>query len=164
MLWRKKVYPRCLRTLKPRKVLDVATGTGDVALEIEKQLKPEKIVGLDLSSGMLEIGKQKVAKNGLTQTIEMVVGDSEHLPFEDNTFDAITVAFGVRNFENLNAGLAEMNRVLRPGGRVIVLEFSHPKSFPFKQVYWAYFNHLPFASELGRSRRTLQPIPIFLSR
>lgn len=144
VLWRRKAI-KMLAELKPQDVLDVATGTGDVALEIYKQLKPQRIVGLDLSPGMLEVGKQKVVKKGLADTIEMVVGDSENLPFEDNTFDAITVAFGVRNFENLNAGLAEMNRVLKPGGKLIVLEFSHPKSFPFKQIYWAYFNHiLPF--------------------
>lgn len=148
VLWRRKAI-KMLADLKPQVVLDVATGTGDVALEIHKQLKPERIVGLDLSPGMLEVGKQKVAKKGLSDTIEMVVGDSENLPFEDNTFDAITVAFGVRNFENLNAGLAEMNRVLKPGGKLIVLEFSHPKSFPFKQIYWAYFNHiLPFFGKM----------------
>lgn len=148
VLWRRKAI-KMLADLKPQVVLDVATGTGDVALEIHKQLKPERIVGLDLSPGMLEVGKQKVGKKGLSDTIEMVVGDSENLPFEDNTFDAITVAFGVRNFENLNAGLAEMNRVLKPGGKLIVLEFSHPKSFPFKQIYWAYFNHiLPFFGKM----------------
>lgn len=148
VLWRRKAI-RMLQHINPQTVLDVATGTGDVALEIHRQLKPTRIVGLDLSPGMLEVGKRKIANKGLTDSIEMVVGDSENLPFEDNTFDAITVAFGVRNFENLNAGLMEMNRVLKPGGKLIVLEFSHPRSFPFKQIYWTYFNHiLPFFGKM----------------
>lgn len=148
VLWR-KIAIRTLRDLEPKNVLDVATGTGDVIIEIEKQLSPNRMVGLDISPGMLELGTKKIRSLHFAQKVEMVVGDSENMKFADNTFDAITVAFGVRNFEDLNKGLTEMNRVLRPGGRVMVLEFSHPKSFPFKQIYWAYFNHiLPFFGKM----------------
>ena len=148
IIWR-KIAIRTLRDLEPKKVLDVATGTGDVIIEIEKQLSPDRMVGLDISPGMLDLGTKKVRSMDFAQKVEMVVGDCENLKFEDNAFDAITVAFGVRNFENLNKGLSEMNRVLRSGGRVMVLEFSHPKYFPFKQIYWGYFNYiLPFFGKL----------------
>lgn len=140
IIWRKKAIAQ-LKELKPKTILDVATGTGDVALEA-MSLKPEKIIGIDISVGMLELGKQKIAKRQLSDKIEMVVGDSENLPFEDNKFDAVTVAFGVRNFENLLKGLKEINRVLRPGGKLVVLEFSQPKAFPVKQLYWFYFNNI----------------------
>ncbi|MDP6909841.1 MAG: bifunctional demethylmenaquinone methyltransferase/2-methoxy-6-polyprenyl-1,4-benzoquinol methylase UbiE [Flavobacteriales bacterium] len=140
ILWRKKTIKQ-LKELQPKMILDVATGTGDLALEA-MSLNPEKIIGLDLSVGMLEIGKEKVAKRNLSERIEMVEGDSENLPFEDNTFDAVTVAFGVRNFENLLKGLKEINRVLRPNGKLVVLEFSQPKNFPIKQLYWFYFNNI----------------------
>jgi demethylmenaquinone methyltransferase/2-methoxy-6-polyprenyl-1,4-benzoquinol methylase len=140
VLWRKKMIAQ-LKAMRPKVILDVATGTGDVALEA-MSLKPERIVGVDISTGMLELGKQKIAKRGLSATIEMVEGDSENLPFDDNTFDAVTVAFGVRNFENLNKGLTEINRVLRKDGKLVVLEFSQPKAFPVKQLYWFYFNNI----------------------
>lgn len=136
--WRKKAI-QWLAEAKPKIVLDVATGTGDFALEA-MALRPEKIVGIDISKGMLEVGKKKTAEKGLSGVIEMLHADSENLPFEENKFDAVTVAFGVRNFENLERGLGEMLRVMKPGGRVAILEFSKPRSFPFKQLYFFYFN------------------------
>ena len=139
--WRKKAIRR-LTTHKPVKVLDVATGTADLALEIQRQLDCEQVIGVDISNEMLEIGRKKVSKKGLDDRITLVSGDSENLQFQDNTFDAVTVAFGVRNFENLKKGLAEIHRVLKPGGRIIVLEFSRPRIFPFKQLFNAYFRYL----------------------
>jgi len=132
-IWRKKAV-KMLRELKPKRILDLATGTGDFALESLK-LQPEEIVGVDISEGMLEVGRQKMKKRGVDNIISMRLGDSEDLPFEDGYFDAFTVGFGVRNYENLEKGLAEMLRVLRPGGKGIVLEFSKPKKFPVKQYY-----------------------------
>lgn len=141
--WRKKTI-RALKGLNPRQILDVATGTGDLAIEASKQLNPEKIIGIDISNEMLEVGRVKLRKRNLTPTIELVYGDSENIQFADNTFDAVTVAFGVRNFENLDKGLTEMLRVLRPGGKAAILEFSKPTLFPFKQLYNFYFkNFLP---------------------
>ncbi len=139
--WRKKAISR-LKEKAPRFVLDVATGTADVAMEIHRQLKPEKIIGLDLSEQMLAIGRDKINKKKLSDTIELVKGDSENLPYPDNHFDAVTVAFGVRNFENLQKGLQEMNRVLKPGGRIVILEFSKPQGFPFKQLFQFYFKYI----------------------
>lgn len=147
VLWRRKMIAQ-LKARQPKVILDVATGTGDVALEA-MSLKPERIIGLDISTGMLELGRQKVARRGLSYVIEMVEGDSENLPFGDNTFDAITVAFGVRNFEDLGKGLKDMNRVLKKDGKLVVLEFSQPRSFPIKQLYWFYFNNiLPFFGKM----------------
>lgn len=142
VLWRKKAI-RLLRKRqpKPRLMLDVATGTGDFALEA-LSLHPDKIVGIDISAGMLEVGRQKIKKQGLSDRIEMLQADSENLPFEDNMFDAVIVAFGVRNFENLPKGLREINRVLKPGGVVTILEFSQPRVFPLKQVYNFYFKQI----------------------
>jgi demethylmenaquinone methyltransferase/2-methoxy-6-polyprenyl-1,4-benzoquinol methylase len=137
-LWRKKAV-RILEKDKPKVLLDVATGTGDFALEC-LALKPEKIYGIDISKGMLEKGKEKVLRKGLQKQIELSYGDSENIPFDDQKFDAITVAFGVRNFENLEQGLSEMLRVLKPGGKAVILEFSKPKTFPIKQLYNFYFN------------------------
>jgi len=139
-LWRKKAV-NILRPDQPKVILDVATGTGDFALET-MSLKPEKVYGIDISNGMLEKGREKVTKKGLGEIIELKYGDSEKIPFSDNTFDAITVAFGVRNFENLEVGLTEMKRVLRTGGKMVVLEFSKPKSFPIKQIYNLYFHKI----------------------
>jgi len=136
-LWRKKAV-KLLMPLKPKKVLDIATGTGDFALANLK-LNPDKVIGIDISTGMLAVGREKIAKKNLQDKIELFEGDSENIQFETNSFDAITVAFGVRNFENLEKGLKEMNRVVRPGGKVIVLEFSKPKKFPVKQFYNFYF-------------------------
>ncbi|MES2004418.1 MAG: bifunctional demethylmenaquinone methyltransferase/2-methoxy-6-polyprenyl-1,4-benzoquinol methylase UbiE [Bacteroidota bacterium] len=121
--WRKKAIGQ-LKELAPKKILDVATGTGDVAILTWNMLKPEKITGIDISDGMLELGRKKIAKLGLSQQIELLNGDSEVIRFNDNHFDAITVAFGVRNFQNLTNGLKEMYRVLQPGGKLVVLEFS----------------------------------------
>lgn len=136
-LWRKKAV-NLLRDLKPKQVLDVATGTGDFAFEALK-LNPEKVTGIDISAGMLAVGRQKIEARKQTAKMEFVLGDSESLPFSDDQFDAITVGFGVRNFANLLNGLREMKRVLRPGGRLVVLEFSKPKRFPMKQLYFSYF-------------------------
>ncbi|CAL2076208.1 bifunctional demethylmenaquinone methyltransferase/2-methoxy-6-polyprenyl-1,4-benzoquinol methylase UbiE [Tenacibaculum dicentrarchi] len=138
--WRKKVV-KLIGENNPKQILDIATGTGDLALMMA-DLNPDKIVGLDISAGMLEVGKQKIAKANLTHKIEMIVGDSEKMPFENNTFDAITVSFGVRNFENLNKGLTEIYRILKPGGKFVVLETSNPTKFPFKQGYQFHTNIL----------------------
>lgn len=138
--WRKKAI-RWLGEGKPKVILDVATGTGDFAIEA-MALNPEKVIGIDISQGMLEVGVKKIESKGLTSVIELRQADSENLPFEENKFDAVTVAFGVRNFENLEKGLAEMLRVMKPGGRVAILEFSKPGSFPFKQLYFFYFSYI----------------------
>ena len=138
--WRKKVV-KLVKAEKPQQVLDVATGTADLAIALEKS-HPQHITGIDISNGMLEVGRKKVAKKGLTQLITLEQADSENLPFGDNHFDAITVAFGVRNFEDLEKGLQEMQRVLKPGGKLLVLEFSQPQKFPFKQVYNFYFKNI----------------------
>ena len=132
--WRKKVVA-IVNNGNPEAILDIATGTGDLAINFAKNTNATSITGLDISEGMLNVGKEKIAKEGLSNKIEMVVGDSEDLPFKDNTFDAISVAFGVRNFENLKVGLAEILRVLKPGGTFIVLETSLPTKSPYKQFY-----------------------------
>jgi len=137
-LWRKKAV-KILSEIQPKVILDVATGTGDFAIE-SLSLKPTKVIGIDISQGMLDKGVIKVKKNGQENVIELKYGDSEDIPFEDNYFDAITVAFGVRNFEDLEKGLSEMKRVLKTGGMAVVLEFSKPKGFPIKQVYNFYFH------------------------
>jgi len=134
--WRKKVVAIVAKQ-QPENVLDIATGTGDLAINLA-QTKASKIIGLDISPGMLDVGRQKINKKGLDNTIEMVLGDSENLPFGENTFDAITVAFGVRNFENLDKGLAEILRVLKPNGIFVILETSVPTKTPFKQGYNIY--------------------------
>jgi len=136
-LWRKKAI-RILSNFKSDSLLDVATGTGDFAIAAAK-LKPSKIIGFDLSEQMLNVGRAKAKRLGLDQVIEFQKGDSEAMPFQDEHFDAITVAFGVRNFENLESGLKEFVRVLKPEGVVIILEFSKPKYFPMKQLYSFYF-------------------------
>ncbi len=139
-IWRKKVR-KLIGSIQPEIILDVATGTGDLALELAK-LPVKKIVGIDIAADMLEVGKVKVKNKGLGHLIEMQVGDSESIHFEDNYFDAVSVAFGVRNYENLSKGLGEMCRVLRPDGVVAILEFSKPAAFPMKQLYRFYFNHI----------------------
>jgi demethylmenaquinone methyltransferase/2-methoxy-6-polyprenyl-1,4-benzoquinol methylase len=136
--WRKRAM-RELKALKPRLILDVATGTGDLAIQAVKSLDPEKIIGVDISTGMMDLGRKKIEEKGLSKKIELRRGDSENLPFEENKFDAVIVAFGVRNFENLEKGLAEMYRVVKPGGKVVVLEFSKPDKFPFREFYGLYF-------------------------
>lgn len=132
-IWRKKAV-NMLKDIKPQRILDLASGTGDFAIE-SLRLNPKEIIGMDISEGMLEVGRQKMKKNGYDNVISMRLGDSEDLPFEDNYFDALTVGFGVRNYENLEKGLSEMLRVVRPGGKLIILEFSKPKKFPVKQYY-----------------------------
>ncbi len=139
-LWRKKVR-KSLEELKPKKILDIASGTGDLAIELAK-LNPEEIIGADIAEDMLEIGKKKVKKKGLDKIIKMEVGDAENLRFDTGYFDAVTVAFGVRNYENLLQGLKEMHRVLRPGGKVAILEFSKPSAFPIKNIYNFYFKNI----------------------
>ncbi|RKR82547.1 demethylmenaquinone methyltransferase/2-methoxy-6-polyprenyl-1,4-benzoquinol methylase [Mucilaginibacter gracilis] len=141
IIWRKKAINK-LKADKPQLILDVATGTGDFAFEALKILKPKKIIGVDISRGMLDVADQKIAKRGLGDQFEVHLGDSERLLFDADTFDAVTVAYGVRNFENLQAGLADIHRVLKPGGRAVVLEFSKPKAFPIKQLYNFYFNYI----------------------
>lgn len=145
--WRKKVIHR-LSKQNVQHLLDVATGTGDLAIAAAKAGIP-KITALDLSEGMLRKGREKSQQKNLDQNITFLKGDSENLPFEDNTFDGITVSFGVRNFENLNIGLREMTRVLQPGKTLYVLEFSKPSGFPFKQIFQFYFRFiLPFWGRL----------------
>lgn len=145
--WRKNAIKQ-LKDIDPKKILDVATGTADVAIIATGILKPEKIIGIDISDGMLEFGRKKIAKLGLESMIELQNGDSETIKFADNSFDAVTVAFGVRNFEHLEKGLAEIKRVLRPGGKLVVLEFSKPKAPVVKQVYNLYMNTV--APAMGR--------------
>lgn len=142
VLWRKQAI-RMLKKRKPHPqlIMDIATGTGDFALEA-LVLAPDKIIGVDISAGMLEVGRQKIKKQGLEDRIELIQADSENLPFEDNMFDAVIVAFGVRNFEDLRKGLKEMNRVLKPGGVVTILEFSRLRTFPFKQLFNLYFTQI----------------------
>jgi demethylmenaquinone methyltransferase/2-methoxy-6-polyprenyl-1,4-benzoquinol methylase len=138
--WRKRAV-KIMGQEKPALLLDVATGTADLALEA-LALRPQKIIGVDISEGMLAIGREKVNKKNLGGRIELQVGDSEQLAFADHTFDGTMAAFGVRNFENLAQGLQEMYRVLKPGGRIVILEFSKPKAFPLKQFYNFYFKQI----------------------
>ncbi len=137
--WRKKAISQ-LKELAPKKILDVATGTGDVAILTYRMLQPEKITGIDISEGMLELGRKKIEKLGLASQIVLQKGDSEVIRFEDNQFDAITVAFGVRNFQNLEKGLKEMYRVLQPGGKLVVLEFSKSKNGVLSVLFNFYMN------------------------
>lgn len=137
IIWRKNAINK-LKPVKPRYILDIATGTGDLAMHAMK-LKPEKITGIDISKKMLDVGRKKLKRKKLEDQIELRLGDSERLDFKDNKFDAVIVAFGVRNFDNLETGIKEMYRVLRTGGMVVVLEFSKPYKFPMKQLYNFYF-------------------------
>lgn len=143
-IWRKRAI-NILKESNPKRILDVATGTADVAISTAGIIHPESIVGIDISSEMLAVGKKKIKKLGLEDTIKLNLGDSEAIEFEDNYFDAATVAFGVRNFENLEKGIGEMLRVVKKGGTVLILEFSKPNTFPFKQIFQFYFKFiLPF--------------------
>jgi demethylmenaquinone methyltransferase/2-methoxy-6-polyprenyl-1,4-benzoquinol methylase len=139
-IWRKKAI-NLLKPKHPKYILDIATGTGDFAIQSLK-LNPESVIGIDISEGMIHHGQQKIKKRNLNDKIELLLGDSENLAFEDNKFGAVIVAFGVRNFENLSKGLSEMYRVLNKNGTVVILEFSKPSKFPFKQVYNLYFKYI----------------------
>ena len=153
-IWRRKVA-RAVAKTRPGTVLDVATGTCDLAIAVARKARPQSIVGIDLSEEMLNVGRQKVQKINMSDTITVQKGDAEKLPFGDNTFDAITVAFGVRNFENLEKGLTEMLRVLNPGGSCVSLEFTMPVAFPVKQLYNFYFRHiLPLIGRLVSSHKS----------
>lgn len=147
-LWRKKAI-KCICDIAPNPlILDVASGTGDLAIAALK-LNPQKVIGIDISTEMLNVGIKKIKRKGYQNLIELKKGDSENLEFDNNTFDAITAAFGVRNFENLNKGLSEMYRVLKPKGKIVILEFSKPRIFPVKQFYNFYFKAiLPFLGKI----------------
>jgi demethylmenaquinone methyltransferase / 2-methoxy-6-polyprenyl-1,4-benzoquinol methylase len=144
--WRKKAIG-LLKPLQPKQVLDVATGTGDFAIQA-LDLNPDKVTGIDISEGMLEIGRKKIKQKNLSEKVELYSGDSENLQFPENKFDAVTVGFGVRNFENLEKGLQEIYRVMKPGAMLVVLEFSRPRKFPFRQIYNFYFKII--LPKLGR--------------
>lgn len=140
-VWRKKTA-KAVAKHAPDTILDLATGTADLAIALAKHNPQAHIIGMDISEKMLEIGKDKIKKKKLENQIELCVGDAANLPFESNCFDAVTIAFGVRNFENLNQSLSEIHRVLKPKGLLCVLEFSMPERFPVKQAYRLYFNHI----------------------
>ena len=141
-IWRRKAI-KLLMNYSPKVILDVATGTGDFAIASLKT-GAQKVIGIDISEEMLAVGKKKVEERGLSRQISLQKGDSEELGFPDNSFDAVTVAFGIRNFENLSVGLDELNRVLKPDGVVCILEFSKPRYFPFKQIYRFYSFYISF--------------------
>jgi len=148
IIWRRKAIKE-LKALRPQVILDVATGTGDFAFESISILNPKKVIGVDISKGMLAIADKKIKERNLGDVFSVQLGDSEGLNFEDHTFDAITVAFGVRNYENLEKGLADMLRVLKPNGKIVILEFSKPRNFPVKQAYSIYFKYItPFFGQL----------------
>ena len=138
--WKKKIL-KMVAAKQPKSILDIATGTGDLAILFATTSATE-IIGLDISQGMLDIGKKKIAAQKLDSRIQMVLGDGENIPYPDNYFDAITVAYGVRNFENLEKGLTDILRTLKPGGQLIILETSVPTQFPFKQGYYVYTNFI----------------------
>lgn len=146
-VWRRNVIKR-IKKYQPKTILDIATGTGDFAIAATK-IDVAKVIGIDISEGMLKVGRKKIEKRKLSDRIELIKADSENLPFDDNSFDAAMVGFGVRNFENLEKGLSEVLRVLKPGGVFFILEFSKPEKTPFKQVYHIYFNRiLPFIGRI----------------
>jgi len=146
ILWRKRAIKE-ISKINPKSILDIATGTGDLAIAACK-LKPKKVLGVDISNNMLDFGRVKIKKKGLDNIIEMSYGDSENLQLEDNSFDAVTAGFGVRNFENLGKGLSEMHRVLKTGGMMAIIEPAEPVIFPFKQFYNLYFKGiLPFVGK-----------------
>ncbi|NRA11176.1 MAG: bifunctional demethylmenaquinone methyltransferase/2-methoxy-6-polyprenyl-1,4-benzoquinol methylase UbiE [Crocinitomicaceae bacterium] len=158
-LWRKKSIKQ-LEEIQPKRILDIATGTGDFAIAALK-LNPDEVIGVDISQGMLDMGIQKMEKRGYDNTIKMLLGDSESLPFNDNYFDALTVGFGVRNYENLEQGLSDMLRVLKPGGKAVILEFSKPKKFPIKQFFGFYSKRLiPFIGKMiSKDKRAYAYLP-----
>ncbi len=148
IVWRKIAIKELLKD-KPQYILDVATGTGDFAFEALKILKPKKIIGVDIAEGMLSVANKKIIERKKSEVFEVRLGNSEQLLFSDHTFDAVTVAYGVRNFDNLLKGLTDIHRVLKVGGKVVILEFSKPKIFPVKQLYQFYFTQLtPFIGKV----------------
>ncbi len=152
-IWRRKAIS-AIAPVHPKKILDVATGTGDLAIAAVK-LHPDQITGVDIAEQMLETGRKKIEKKNLSHIISLQNGDSEALPFQTDSFDAVTCAYGIRNFEHLEKGLAEMCRVMRPGGRLAILEFSQPKTFPVKQLYRFYFRYiLPLLGKLVSKHKT----------
>ena len=158
-IWRKKAI-NYLSKFNPAKILDVATGTGDFAIQAAV-IPASEVIGVDISEGMLEAGRIKIGKLGLSTRVRLETGDSEQLPYADNFFDAVIVAFGVRNFENLDRGLSEINRVLKPGGHFVVLEISEPERFPMKQIFGLYFHKLlPLAGRMiSRDNYAYQYLP-----
>jgi demethylmenaquinone methyltransferase/2-methoxy-6-polyprenyl-1,4-benzoquinol methylase len=158
-LWRRRAIG-LLRKQNPRRILDIATGTGDLALASLK-LNPEAVIGVDISNRMLDVGRDKIRKRKLADKVSLQYGDAENLPFESGSFDAITAAFGVRNFGDLQLGLQEMSRVLQPGGQAVILEFSKPKNVIFRKLYYFYFyNVLPFVGKLvSRDHRAYTYLP-----
>ena len=160
MKWRKKTI-NLLKKLEPNKILDMATGTADMAILSCRLLNPEKVIGIDLSAEMLELGRKKIEKEGFANKIELLKGDGEAINFPDNSFDAVTVAFGVRNFENLENGLREMLRVLKPGGKLVILEFSKP-NWGFKNLYNLYMGIV--APEVARWFRQNKDAYRYLNR
>jgi demethylmenaquinone methyltransferase/2-methoxy-6-polyprenyl-1,4-benzoquinol methylase len=161
--WRKKAIDELI-AIKPNAILDIATGTADLALECMR-LKPAEIIGIDISNKMLDIGRHKIMAKGYQGIIRLEQADSEQLPYDDARFDAITVAFGVRNFEHLEEGLKEMYRVLRPGGKVVILEFSQPDRFPVKQFYNFYsYKVMPKIGQmLSKERSAYEYLPASVS-
>ena len=135
--WRRKAISR-LEPFQPRQMLDIATGTGDFAIMAAKMLKPVKLIGADISEGMMRVGEEKVRKEGLQDIISFAKEDCLALSFADNTFDAVTAAFGIRNFQELERGLREMCRVLRPDGHLCIVELTRPVAFPMRQLFWLY--------------------------
>lgn len=152
--WRRKAIKQ-LAAIKPKTILDVATGTADMAIMASGILHPRKITGIDISDGMLDMGRKKIQKLGLQDTIELLNGDCETINSDDNSFEAVTVAFGVRNFENLEKGLLEIKRVLKPGGKLVVLEFSKPKMPGVKNMYNLYMKFIcPYIGRVVSKNRT----------
>ena len=147
-VWRRTTAREVAKN-RPNAILDLATGTADLAIALAKRNPQAHIIGVDISEKMLDIGKEKVEQQDLECQIELQLGDAASLPFDDNSFDTITVAFGVRNFEDLNKGLSEISRVLKPNGKAVILEFSMPESFPIKQAYRFYFRHI--LPKIGRA-------------
>jgi len=141
VLWRRRTVA-AVRKAGAKDILDVATGTADLAIALHRGISGSRVQGVDISAGMLDVGREKITRRGLDPNIPLHLGDGESLPFENASFDAVTVAFGVRNFEHLEQGLRDMKRVLRPGGSLAVLEFSQPESFPFRPLYFFYFKHI----------------------
>ncbi|MCE2683469.1 MAG: ubiquinone/menaquinone biosynthesis methyltransferase, partial [Cryomorphaceae bacterium] len=158
-IWRRKAVKK-LKEINPTRILDIATGTGDFAIQ-SLTLKPAEVVGIDISAGMLEVGKIKMKAKGVDHIVRMELGDSENLSFDDGYFDAVTVAFGVRNFEHLEKGLAEMLRVTRSGGRIVILEFSKPKRFPVKQYYAFHSRYIIpfFGKRISKDGRAYAYLP-----